>query len=83
MPTGFGSFWLSSKSLLENKDQDDQDNQNDHGHIVPHKEIPHLLFYRFPVSPQSMAHENPDQIPCRAAQQGEEQDGKGPETGYP
>jgi hypothetical protein len=76
------SFWFFSKSLPENKKQDNQDNQDDHGRVVPHQEIPHFLFHRFPVSPQSVAHENPDQVPCGATQQGEEQDRESPEAGY-
>ncbi len=79
---GFASFRFPSKSLPENKEQDDQHDQDDHGHIVPHHKIPHLLFHRFPVSSKSMAHENPDQIPRGAAQEGEEQDREGPEAGY-
>jgi len=79
----FDLLRFPSKSLPENKEQDDQHNQNDHGHVVTHQEIPHLFFNRFPVSPESEAHEDPDQVPCRTAQQGEEQYRNRPEPGYP
>jgi hypothetical protein len=79
---GFDLLRFPSKSLPENKEQDDQHNQNDHGHVVPHQEIPHLLFHRFPVSPKGATHEDPDQIPRSAAQKGEKRYRNSSEAGY-
>ena len=73
---------FSEQSFFENKEKDDQREQNDHGDVVSYHEISHLLSHRFPVSPESMAHENPDQIPCRAAQEREDRHREDSETGY-